>query len=111
MDVTLLNLNKSAVLQAQRNKNTLRVAYKKCGLGDLGAREFVKEYIKDMLRKNFNIDESNIDKIIPFYDPIQMQTQDKYDILMRYYKRKFGLEAFIKMINKNEMIENSEEKG
>lgn len=110
-DVTTLNLNKVAVEQARRNKNNLRINYKNCSLGDLGAKEFVKEYIKDMLEKRFGINNENITKYIPFNEPRLLTAQDKGEILLLHYKKQHGFDAFSTMVDENDMVENDSEKG
>lgn len=111
MDVAGLNLNRNAVLQLQRNRKNLRIAYKNCALGDLGAKDYIKEYIKDLLEKKHNIKDSTIDKVIPFSDPVLLSAQGKHDVLLLYYKKKHKFDALDIMIKENNMIVEDAEKG
>lgn len=111
VDIASLNLNRNAIMQAQRNQTNLRLAYRNCSLGDLGAKNFVKDYIKDMLEKKFNVNAETIDRIISFRDPRLLSSQDKGEILLAHYKKKFRFDAFINMVEENNLISDTYDKG
>lgn len=93
-----LGLNKSETIKREKRKAKLRKALRTCNYGDIGAKEYMKEYIKDLLQLKYHINEQNIDQIIPFLNYIKLTTQDKFDILLYIYKKEYGmgaLEAFI----------------
>ena len=93
-----LGLNKSETIKREKRKAKLRKALRTCNYGDIGAKDYMKEYIKDLLQIKYHINEQNIDQIIPFLNYLKLTTQDKFDILLYIYKKEYGmgaLEAFI----------------
>ena len=93
-----LGLNKSETIKREKRKAKLRKALRTCNYGDIGAKEYMKEYIKDLLQLKYHLNEQNIDQIIPFLNHLKLTTQDKFDILLYIYKKEYGmgaLEAFI----------------
>ncbi|MDF2952671.1 MAG: cpaF1 [Anaerocolumna sp.] len=74
------NLNKLETKKQERRRGKLKKALRTCNYGDIGAKEYVKEYIKDLLQLKFNLNEENIDKVIPFHKFYKLSTQDKLHI-------------------------------
>jgi pilus assembly protein CpaF len=93
-----LNLSKTAAKKEEARKLQLIRAIRTCGYGDLNAKEFVKDYIKKLLQMDYKITEETADKVIPFENADCLSTIDKFDILLFLYKKKYGLDAFYKMI-------------
>ncbi|MCX7772102.1 MAG: pilus assembly protein CpaF [Clostridia bacterium] len=98
-----LNISREEFEKRLHNKNQLRAALKSCTYGDINAKSFVKNYIRDILLKNYLIDETNIDKIINFSSPRYLTVQDKFEILLYHYKKEHGLRALEKLIIENEL--------
>jgi pilus assembly protein CpaF len=93
-----LNLNKTETIKQEKRKAKLRKELRTCNYGDLGAKEYIKEYIKDLLQIKYGINEENIDQTMPFRDFARLTPGDKFDILLYCYKKQYGtgaLEAFI----------------
>ncbi|WP_291568937.1 pilus assembly protein CpaF [Clostridium sp. UBA2485] len=83
-------------------KEKLNQCLKRCGIGDLGAKEFVKSYIEDLITKVYGINEGNINFIINFNKAISLTIQDKFEIILHHYKKIYGynaLKALIKEYN------------
>uniref|UniRef100_UPI00067AF8C2 Flp pilus assembly complex ATPase component TadA n=1 Tax=Clostridium botulinum TaxID=1491 RepID=UPI00067AF8C2 len=89
----------------KNRKNKLKFAQKNCGVGDIGAKEFVKGYIEDLLTKFYGIDESNIDYVLNFKNLDKLNTEDKFHILLYHYKKQYKYDAFKKIIKKYELDE------
>lgn len=85
-----LNLNKDEFDKRLRNKNQLRRSLKTCTYGDTNAKNYVKDFIKDILLKRLNINEENINDLIPFDHPRQLSVLDKFEILLYVSKSKHG---------------------
>ncbi len=103
-DATQWNLNKNETLKKEKRKAALRKALRTCNCGDIGAKEYIKEYIKDLIQLKFQVNEKNINQIIPFQEYSRLTHQDKFDILLYHYKKEHGtdaLEAFIENYNQN----------
>lgn len=98
MNVEELNLNRIESEKRINNKVALRDNLRNCCFGDLGAKEYIKDYTKDLLQKKYQINESNIDFIIPFEDDSRLTCIDKFDIALYIYKQKYRYNALTKMI-------------
>jgi pilus assembly protein CpaF len=75
---------------------------KRCGVEDIAAKEFVKEYISDLITQEYGLNKENIDKVVKFTNPNMLTTQDKFDILLHVYKTKFGGSGLANLIIKYE---------
>ncbi|NWL90498.1 pilus assembly protein CpaF [Paenibacillus sp. 79R4] len=78
----------------------LRSAMKNATNGDIQEKIYLKQYIYDLLDRNYGLDEENINFIIPFEDPELLSDQDKFDILLHLYKKKYGFRGLAEMIGK-----------
>ena len=98
LNVNDLNLNRRETEKAEQNKSNLRKALKTCCYGDIGKKEYVKDYIMDILQAQLGVTEEHIDHVIAFDNPNALSTQDKFEICLYVYKRKYGLSALKQMI-------------
>lgn len=98
-----MNISREEFEKRMQNKNQLRKALKACTYGDINSKNYVKDYIKDILLKFFKLDENNIDKIINFSNPKELSYQDKFEILLYIYKKKYDYRALEKMIIENNL--------
>lgn len=94
-----LHLNKSDAIKHENRKIKLKKALRTCNYGDIGAKEYIKEYIKDLIQLKYDVSEQNIDKIIPFQDVERLSVQDKFEILLYFYKKEYGLHALENLIH------------
>jgi len=93
-----LNITREEFEKRMHNRSKLRRALKNCTYGDVNAKNYVKDFIKDILVKKYNIDENNINKIISFDNPRKLTVQDKFEILLYHYRKKYGYRALEKLI-------------
>ncbi|MCX7920455.1 MAG: CpaF/VirB11 family protein [Clostridia bacterium] len=98
-----MNLSQEEFAKRMKNKSELRKALKSCTYGDINAKNYIKDFIRDILLKTFQIDESNINKIINFDNPKELSIQDKFEILLYVYKQKYNFRALEKLIVENGM--------
>lgn len=103
------NLNKLETLKLEKRRMKLRKALRTCNYGDVGAKDYIKEYIKDLLQLNFHINEANIDKIIPFPNYNKLSVQDKFEILLYCYKKEYGMGAIDILIQTYHFDEHNSE--
>jgi len=83
-------------------KEKLNQCLKRCGIGDLGSKEFVKSYMEDLITKVYGINEENINFIINFNKATSLTIQDKFEIILHHYKKRYGyngLKILIKEYN------------
>ncbi|NLZ82583.1 MAG: Flp pilus assembly complex ATPase component TadA [Clostridiales bacterium] len=92
-----LYLNKAETKKRERQKVRLKNALRSCAQGNLGDKEFVKDYIKDLIQNNLKISETTIDQVIPFGNTRQLTPQDKFEILLQQYKKRYQYDALEKL--------------
>lgn len=93
-----LNLNRQETLKREKMKSLVRRNLLSCSLGDTGAKEYVKDYIKEILQKYLKIREETIDRSIPYSDSTSLTIQDKFEILLHIYKKQYKQEALTRLI-------------
>lgn len=81
-------------------KQKLNSCLKRCGVGDLGAKEFVKSYIEDLLTKVYGLSDENIDFAINFNNVASLTTQDKFEIILHHYKKTYEYNALKTLVKK-----------
>ena len=102
-NVADLNLNKNETLKRENMKSIIRKSLRVCCHGDKGAKEYIKDYIKDIIQRKYQINELNIDNIIDFDNPNNLNSQDKFEILFCKYKKESRYEGLKKLIDKYEL--------
>lgn len=100
-----IGLSEEELKRRKNKKYELKKALKGCTYGDVNDKKYVKELIFDLLSKEYNVNESNISKAIPFDIPSILTPQDKFDILIYMYKKEFGYEALTELIKKYNLAE------
>ena len=100
-----IGLSEEELKRRKNKKYELKKALKGCTYGDVNDKKYVKELIFDLLSKEYNVNESNISKAIPFEVPSLLTAQDKFDILIYVYKKDFGYEALTELIKKYDLAQ------
>ncbi len=103
-----MNITREEFEKRIHNKNQLRKALKTCTYGDINSKNYIKDFIKDILVKSYEIDESNINKIINFENPKELMVQDKFEILLYHYKKEYGYRALEVLILENSLDQPKE---
>lgn len=91
-----LSMKEDELKALKEKKSELRMALKNCGIGDYGAKAFVKEIIKDILSMDL-ISPENINEYINFDNPNELSSRDKFDILLYEYIKENGSFAIEKI--------------
>lgn len=103
-----LSLKKEELLRLRNKKRELRKALKNCGIGDIKAKMYIKSLIKDILSEKLIIDEEKINDIVSFENDRNLSVKDKFDILLYRYKREYQDNAFLKLVEDYNLLENYE---
>jgi pilus assembly protein CpaF len=105
MKLKLFDLGVSSLeLERRQNKKSrLQAALNDCIYGSKPDKEFVKEFIKDLLQQYYDITSTKINHIIPFDRPEHLSVQDKFDILLYLYKKESGYRALTALIKKYDL--------
>jgi pilus assembly protein CpaF len=83
--------------QMQRRQKLMSIS-KRCGVGDLGAKEYMKAYIKDIITQSYHVDEENVNSIINLDNPTNVE--DKFHIILHKYRKKHRYNALDVIISK-----------
>lgn len=94
------SLSEEEIERRQNKKVMLLSALNNCIFGSKSDKEYVKEFIKELLTKHCNITSYNINTIIHFDKAEFLTVQDKFDILMHVYKKEYGYRALSMLIKK-----------
>ncbi|ARC83098.1 type II/IV secretion system family protein [Clostridium argentinense CDC 2741] len=86
--------------QLNRRKTLIGVS-KKCGLGDIGAKQYMKSFIMDLITQSYGVNEENIDYIFNFSQPTTVQ--DMFEIILHKYKLQYNYEALNELIKHYEL--------
>lgn len=95
-----IGLSEEELKRRKQKKYELKKALKGCTYGDVNDKKYIKELIFDLLSREYNVNETNISKAIPFDIPSLLTAQDKFDVILYMYKNEFGYEAMAEIINK-----------
>lgn len=106
-----LNLNKTETDKKEHIKSLVRKNLRNCGHGDLGAKNFIKDYIKDILEKSLGINKDTINQTIPFLNPLKLTIQDKFEIILNQYKKEYGYEALGELLKTQGLTEVKKDIG
>ena len=97
-NVNELNLKKEAYAKREKLRAGLKKALRTCSFGNVGEKEYVKDYIKLLLQQKCNVNSENIEQAIPFSLSETLTVIDKFDILLYIYKQEYGSYAMERMI-------------
>ena len=86
-----MNLNKYETEKQKKQKTNLMRNLETCSAGDYGAKMCVIDYISSLLQGKHGIDALTINRPIKFHDEEQLSSDEKYDILLCYYTREYGM--------------------
>ena len=102
-----LYISRKALEKRKELKERLNQAIRSCAEGHLGEREYLKDYIKDLIQSKLKINEETIDFVIPF-DKLDLLTElDKFEILLQSFKHEYELDAFGEL---NKLLKFDQEK-
>lgn len=107
-NIAELSLNKAETEKREKLKMRLSKALRSCSFGDIGEKEYVKDYIKNLLEKHFNINPDTIDKVIKFQNPNLLSIQDKFEILLYLFKKEYRGNAFEELLKQHNISEIKE---
>lgn len=101
-----LGLDEEDLGRRQRKIDELRKALKNCNTGNYNEKLYVKNYIYDLLSKNYGFNEQNVNWVIPFDETDarrQLTTADKFAILLYVYSKRHGRRAMEALISEYEL--------
>ena len=95
-----MNLSRRDLELKNKTKAELRQALKESAAGNSDAKNYVKTFIRDIIRESdaIKINEYTINSVIHFDNPDALRPKDKFQICMYIYHKKYGMEGFTQMI-------------
>lgn len=100
------NLTRDELIKKTKQTAALRSALTKARYGERNSKRIIKNYIKDLLGQEKYGLSSNIDVIMPVYKPEKLnEVNDKFEILLYLYNRKFGRNGFAKLMDEFKLTE------
>lgn len=96
--LTDLGLHEEEYKRRLNQRSELRKALKNCISGDVHEKQYVKQFMADLLVKSYGVTEGNIDQAIPFADPRLLNVQDQFEIIFYLYKLQYGQDALSMML-------------
>lgn len=101
-----MNLTKDEMEKKKRSKGELRNALKNCAFGDSVAKTYIKGYIKDLLCNKYGVNEDSINDLIRFKNFRELTSQDKFEIILYTYKKKYGKDGLERMLYENNLAQS-----
>lgn len=107
-----LGLSEEAFKRRINKRSELKGALKNCAHGSLIDKEYVKDFIRDILETSY-LSKDHINKVIHFERPSFLSILDKFEILLFVYKKEHGYDALSVMIHENtlDVLKNIIEEG
>lgn len=79
-------------------------------VGNIGSKKYLKSVFRSKLAKAYKLTDETMNLVIPFDKPLQLTTLDKFDILLHHYKKIKGRDAFVFMLEDNNLLNLFEDK-
>lgn len=95
-----LGLSEEDFNRRTRRREELKEALKNCNTGDLSSKTYVREYIRDILFNELELDNEKLNWAIPFNNPSEMSARELFDIVLYMYKQEHGFKALPVLIEK-----------
>lgn len=96
-----LNLNAFETKKQNKQIKELKNNLKVCISGDTGAKIYVMDNISSILQQKRGINDTTIDKCIPFDDESRLSVEQKFFILLQWYENQYNGDALAVLIKSN----------
>lgn len=92
-------LREQEINELREKKSELRAALRNCGIGDLGAKRYVKQVIKNIIASKLVPEVEDYERYIPFNRQDRLTTRDKFDIVLYSMSMEYGDMALAKLLD------------
>ncbi|GEL05556.1 ATPase, T2SS/T4P/T4SS family [Rummeliibacillus stabekisii] len=100
-----LGLSEEDFKRRTRRREELKDALKNCNTGDLSSKTYVREYIRDILFNEMELDNEKLNWAIPFNNPSEMSGRELFDIILYMFEQEHGFKALLVLIDKYSLAE------
>ncbi len=103
-DITRTNLNDMSLseenyLRQMHKRTALKSALKNCTYGSVNDKEYLKDFIYDLIKKEY-VNKDNVNKFIAFNRVSNLSAEDKFDIVLYQFKKDYGYNGLEMLIDK-----------
>jgi pilus assembly protein CpaF len=95
-----LGLSEEELRRRKNKRAELKKALRGCNSGDHRDKAYVKQFLFDLLRQTYQLDDANLNRILPFDDPYELSPQDQFEILLYQFKKRHRHNALHELIQK-----------
>ena len=92
--------NEEEYSREMKRRVSLRKTLRSCCGGDIADKEYIKEWIVDMLKEQIKLSKGNSEQLLPIDRPELLTSQDKFDLLLYAFKKRYSFDAFHRLIDK-----------
>lgn len=108
-DIAMLNLNETESEKREKQKKILKAAVRSCTYGGQGEKNYLKDYIKELLQRKLGITEDTIDICLPFEYPEKLTARDMFDIMMYVKSKEDYKTAFVSLVQEHGWLQPKED--
>ncbi|AJS58332.1 ATPase, T2SS/T4P/T4SS family [Paenibacillus sp. IHBB 10380] len=95
-----LGLHEEEYKRRLNKRSELRKALKGCISGDLYDKQYVKQFMADLLVKSYGLDATSVDVAIPFEQSHLLNVQDQFEIVLYLFCQRYHQDAFSQLLEK-----------
>ncbi|MBW4081305.1 ATPase, T2SS/T4P/T4SS family [Paenibacillus sp. S150] len=95
-----LGLSEEEFRRRKSKRAELKKALRGCNSGDQRDKAYVKQFLVDLLRQAYQLDDASLNRILPFDDPYELSAQDQFEILLYQFKKRHRHHALHELIRK-----------
>ncbi|MCR5323587.1 MAG: Flp pilus assembly complex ATPase component TadA [Lachnospiraceae bacterium] len=92
-------IRKNDDMKRKALRANLRNAVREACLGDFGDREFLKDFIREILQSDLRINETSINEVFSFNESEYMSATELFEYIYAIYTRVFGIHVFSHMVD------------
>lgn len=108
-NISELHLNETETKKREELKYKLDHSLRYACTGDIGSKEYLKEYIAELLLNNFKINEININYVVPFVYEKELTIMQKFGILQYQFRKLNKDGGFGDMVDKYSLFMEKED--
>lgn len=98
-----LHLSKKQILALERQKRELKGMFRRCGIGDVEAKAYVKQTLREIITEKVMLTKEEMEGLIPIKERTKLTPRDCFEIMLACYERKYKKDALAVWLIKNHL--------